>query len=94
MPVTPLYCSLTPQPGEKRNAPPPLWKNCRLDMLGVHVESREVIAGDSIYHIGFFIIGFFIGTGKRPRSFKAAGTAGEFSKGLIIMDGKFTAGFD
>jgi hypothetical protein len=53
------------------------------------VESREVIAGDSIYRIGFFI-----GTGKGPRSFKAASTAGEFFKGLIIMDGKFTAGLD
>ncbi|MGA3051224.1 MAG: hypothetical protein ABSE00_04810 [Chitinispirillaceae bacterium] len=88
MPVTPLYCSLTPLPGGERNAPP-LWKKCRLDMLGVPVESREVIAGDSIYRIGFFI-----GTGKGPRSFKAASTAGEFFKGLIIMDGKFTAGLD
>ncbi len=75
-------------PGGERNAPP-LWKNCRLDMLGVHVESREAAAGDSIYRVGFFI-----GTGKGPRSFKAAGNAGEFFKGLVIMDGKLTAGLD
>jgi hypothetical protein len=75
-------------PGGERNAPQ-LWKNCRLDMLGVHIESREAAAGESIYRVGFFI-----GTGKGPRSFKSAGTAGEFFKGLVIMDGKLTAGLD
>ena len=75
-------------PGGERNAPP-LWKNCRLDTLGIHVESREAAAGEAIYRVGFYV-----GTGKGPRSFKSAGTAGEFFKGLVIMDGKFTAGLD
>ena len=75
-------------PGGERNTPP-LWKNCRLDMLGIHVDSHEAEAGDSIYRVGFYV-----GTGKGHRSFKTTGTAGEFFKGLVIMDGKLTAGLD
>jgi hypothetical protein len=75
-------------PGGERNAPP-LWKNCRLDTLAVHVEPAEVTAGSVIYRVGYFI-----GTGKGPRPFKSAGTAGDFFKGLVNMDGKMTSGLD
>lgn len=75
-------------PGGERNAPA-LWKNCRLDTLAAHVEPHEANAGAVVYRIGFYI-----GTGKGPRSFKSAGTAGEFFKGLVIMDGKLTVGLD
>lgn len=75
-------------PGGERNAPP-YWKNCRLDMLAVHVEATQVEAGDPVYSTGFYI-----GGGKGPRPFKSAGTAGEFFKGLVIMDGKITMGLD
>jgi hypothetical protein len=75
-------------PGGERNAPP-LWKNCRLDTLAIHVEPHDASSGAVIYRVGFYI-----GTGKSPRPFKAAGTAGEFFKGLVIMDGKMTAGLD
>jgi hypothetical protein len=75
-------------PGGERNAPP-YWKNCRVDMLAVHLESHEVDAGGVVYKAGYYI-----GAGKGPRSFKSAGTAGEFFKGLVIMDGKITLGVD
>ena len=75
-------------PAGERNAPA-LWKNCRLDRLAVRVEPRKAAPGDVVYKVGFFI-----GTGKSPRPFKSAGTAGEFFKGLVIMDGKLTAGLD
>jgi hypothetical protein len=75
-------------PAEGRNAPA-LWKNCRLDRLAIRVESRTANAGDVVYRIGFFI-----GTGKSPRPFKSTGPAGEFFKGLVIMDGKLTVGLD
>jgi hypothetical protein len=40
-------------PGGERNAPP-LWKNCRLDMLAVHVEPHDAKAGAVIYRVGFY----------------------------------------
>jgi hypothetical protein len=75
-------------PAGKRNTPP-YWKNCRLDMLAVRLEGRQVNAGDTIYQVGFFV-----GAGLGPRPFKCAGEAGEFFSGLVIMDGKNTVGFD
>jgi hypothetical protein len=75
-------------PGGERNAPS-LWKNCRLDMLAVHVEPQEANAGAVVYRVGYYI-----GTGKGPRPFKSSGAAGEFFKGLVIMDGKQTVGLD
>jgi hypothetical protein len=75
-------------PASGRNAPG-VWKNCRLDTLAVHVEQKDVEAGASPYRVGFFI-----GTGKGPRPFKTSGTAGEFFKGLVVMDGKLTIGLD
>ncbi len=73
-------------PGNERNAPR-FWKNCRFDMLAVHVEGGEYMKDDTIYQIGFYI-----GAGKGPRPFKSAGSAGEFFKGLVVMDGKSTIG--
>jgi hypothetical protein len=58
-------------------------------MLAVHVEPNIVAPGDSIYKVGYYI-----GAGKGPRPFKSAGNAGEFFKGLVIMDGKITLGLD
>jgi hypothetical protein len=75
-------------PAEERNAPP-LWKNCRLDRLAVRVEARTANAGDAVYRVGFYI-----GTGKGPRPLKTTGSAGEFFKGLVIMDGRLTVGLD
>ncbi len=75
-------------PGGEKNAPP-YWKNCRLDMLGIHVEPLEVKEGTVFYEVGFYI-----GTGKGPRPFKSSGTAQEYFKGLVIMDGKNTVGLD
>ena len=75
-------------PGGDRNAPP-YWKNCRVDMLAVHVESQDVEADTLIYKTGYYV-----GAGKGPRSFKSAGNAGDFFKGLVIMDGKITLGLD
>jgi hypothetical protein len=75
-------------PGGDRNAPA-LWKNCRLDTLAVHVEPQQANAGAAFYRVGFYV-----GTGKGPRPFKSAGAAGEFFKGLVIMDGKMTSGLD
>jgi hypothetical protein len=75
-------------PSGKRNTPP-YWKNCRLDMLAVRLESRSVKAGETVYQAGFFV-----GAGIGPRPFKCAGEAGEFFSGLVIMDGKNTVGFD
>ena len=73
-------------PGGERNAPP-YWKNCRVDMLAVHVEAQRATAESIIYKVGYYI-----GAGKGPRPFKSAGNAGEFFKGLVIMDGKSTVG--
>jgi hypothetical protein len=75
-------------PGGDRNAPP-YWKNCRVDMLGVRVDPMDADAGTVIYKSGYYV-----GAGKGPRPFKSAGTAGEFFKGLVIMDGKITIGVD
>jgi hypothetical protein len=75
-------------PGGERNAPP-YWKNCRVDMLAVHVEAHSADAGAAIYKIGYYI-----GVGKGPRPFKSSGNAGEFFKGLVIMDGKSTVGLN
>jgi hypothetical protein len=73
-------------PGGERNAPP-YWKNCRVDMLAVHVEPQNAVAGTAVYRVGYYL-----GAGKGPRPFKSTGTAGEFYKGLVIMDGKSTVG--
>lgn len=73
-------------PGGERNAPP-YWKNCRVDMLAVHVEPTMAAAGSTVYRVGYYI-----GAGKGPRPFKSAGNAGEFYRGLVIMDGKSTIG--
>ncbi|HEX7510289.1 MAG TPA: hypothetical protein VF335_03260 [Chitinivibrionales bacterium] len=75
-------------PAGKRNCPP-YWKNCRLDMLAVRVDEHYALAGDVVYQVGFFI-----GAGKGPRPFKCAGEAGDFFSGLVLMDGKNTAGLD
>jgi hypothetical protein len=53
------------------------------------VEPCKAGIGEVVYRVGFYI-----GTGKGPRPFKTAGTSGEFFKGLVIMDGKLTAGLD
>jgi hypothetical protein len=83
-----MHKGLVYVPGGERNAPP-YWNNCRLDMLAVHVEAKKVLAGETAYAVGYYV-----GAGKGPRSFKAAGTPGEFFKGLVIMDGKNTLGFE
>ena len=75
-------------PGGEKNAPP-FWKNCRVDMLAIHVEPQTVSPGETFYNVGYYV-----GAGKGPRPFKSAGTAGEFFKGLVIMDGKTTIGLD
>jgi hypothetical protein len=75
-------------PAGERNAPA-LWKNCRLDRLAVRVEPHKAGTGDAIYRVGFYI-----GTGKGLRPFKTTGSAGEFFRGLVIMDGKLTVGLD
>jgi hypothetical protein len=75
-------------PGGDRNAPP-YWKNCRVDMLAVHVEPFTADAGATIYKTGYYI-----GAGKGPRPFKTTGTPGDFFKGLVVMDGKITMGID
>ncbi len=73
-------------PGGERNAPA-YWKNCRLDMLAVRVEPKSARPGETVYQTGLYL-----GIGKGPRPFKSAGTAGDFFKGLVIMDGKNTLG--
>ena len=75
-------------PAGKRNAPA-YWKNCRLDLLAVRLDEHYAQRGDIVYQVGFFV-----GAGKGPRPFKCAGEAGEFFSGLVIMDGKNTAGLD
>ena len=75
-------------PGGERNAPP-YWRNCRLDMLAVHVDQGVVEKGEAMYRVGFYA-----GAGKAPRPFKCTGNAGEFFRGLVVMDGKNTLGID
>jgi hypothetical protein len=75
-------------PGGERNAPP-YWKNCRVDMLAVHLEAQKAQPGSIVYTVGFYI-----GAGKGPRPFKSTGSAGDFYKGLVIMDGKTTIGLN
>lgn len=75
-------------PGGERNAPP-YWKNCRVDMLAVHSEPQSAKPGTVVYNVGYYL-----GAVKGPRHFKSAGTAGEFYKGLVIMDGKSTVGLN
>jgi hypothetical protein len=75
-------------PGGERNAPA-YWENCRMDMLAVRVEGHAARKGDVVYQTGLYV-----GVGKGPKPFKSAGTAGEFFKGLVIMDGKNTIGLD
>ena len=48
-------------------------KTARVDMLAVHVESKDISAGETMYQVGFYI-----GAGKGPRPFKSAGNAGDF----------------
>ncbi|MBD3316160.1 MAG: hypothetical protein GF344_10255 [Chitinivibrionales bacterium] len=79
---------LTYIPAAGPNAPR-YWKNCRFDMLAVHMEAKHCAAGETAYAVGFYL-----GAGKGPRPFKSAGTPGEFFKGLVIMDGKNTIGLD
>jgi len=75
-------------PANRRNAPR-YWKNCRLDTLALHVEEKECAAGDIIFEVGYYV-----GAGKGPRPFKCTGTAGEYFKGLVLMDGKNTVGLN
>jgi hypothetical protein len=75
-------------PGGERNAPP-YWQNCRLDMMAIRTEGMQAAAGSTLYSVGYYV-----GAGKGPRPFKASGAAGEFFKGLVIMDGKNTVGLD
>jgi hypothetical protein len=75
-------------PDIQRQAPP-YWKNCRLNTLGVHVDNTPAEAGETLYHLCFFV-----GIGKGPRAMKCSGTPGEFFKGLVIMDGKNTLGLE
>ena len=75
-------------PGGERNAPP-YWQNCRLDMMAIRTEGMQAAAGSVLYSVGYYV-----GAGKGPRPFKASGAAGEFFKGLVIMDGKNTVGLD
>jgi hypothetical protein len=75
-------------PGNQKNSPR-YWKNCRLDTLAVQAEAKQCSAGDTLYEVGFYI-----GAGKGPRPFKCTGTAGDYFKGLVIMDGKNTVGLN
>ena len=75
-------------PGGERNAPP-YWKNCRVDMLAVQLDPDQAAPGDTVYRTGYYL-----GAGKGPRPFKSSGNAGEFFKGLVIMDGKSTVGLN
>jgi len=75
-------------PGGERNAPP-YWNNCRLDMLACHVEAKNIEAGGTVSQVGFYV-----GAGKAPRPIKCTGNAGNFFKGLVIIDGKNTIGLD
>ncbi len=79
---------LTYIPGNEQNAPR-YWNNCRLDMLAVYAEEKQCKEGDIAYEVGFYI-----GAGKAPRPFKSAGSCGKFFKGIVVMDGKNTAGLD
>jgi hypothetical protein len=73
-------------PSAQRNAPS-YWKNCALDMLGVRIEAARAQADQTVYRCGLYI-----GDGKGPRAIKVSGTAGEFFKGLVVMDGRNTLG--
>ncbi len=73
-------------PAQGRNFPP-YWRNCRVDTLAVRIDAATPQPGQVIYELGYFV-----GTGKTPRNFKSSGTAGDFFKGLVIMDGKHTIG--
>jgi hypothetical protein len=75
-------------PSDKRNTPP-VWKNCKLDMLAVRVDGKSACNGEIVHQAGFFV-----GAGIGPRPFKCAGEAGEFFSGLVIMDGRNTVGLD
>jgi hypothetical protein len=75
-------------PGNERNSPR-YWKNCRLDQLAVQLEEKQCSAGECIYEIGYYV-----GAGKGPRPFKCTGTAGDYFKGIVIMDGKNTVGLN
>ncbi|MFW5774799.1 MAG: hypothetical protein ACOCW2_00795, partial [Chitinivibrionales bacterium] len=77
---------LTYVPANQSNAPG-YWKNCRLDMLAIRADAQQCITDSVPYEVGFFL-----GCGKSPRPFKAAGCGGEFFRGLVIMDGKSTVG--
>ena len=79
---------LTYIPGNGRNSPR-YWKNCRLDKLAIFAEGKQCKQGEIAYEVGFFI-----GAGKTPRPFKSAGTCGQFFKGIVVMDGKNTAGLN
>ncbi len=79
---------LTYIPANKPNAPA-YWKNCRLDMLAIRADTQQCIRDSIPYEVGFYL-----GTGKSPRPFKAAGDGGDFFSGLVIMDGKTTVGLN
>jgi len=79
---------LTYIPGNERNSPR-YWSNCRLDILAIFAEGKLCKQGDVAYEVGFFT-----GAGKAPRPFKSAGSCGQFFKGIVVMDGKNTAGLN
>lgn len=79
---------LTYLPSNGRNSPR-YWKNCRLDILAIFAEGKHCKKGDIAYEVGFFV-----GAGKAPRPFKSAGTCGQFFRGIVVMDGKNTAGLN
>ena len=76
-------------PGGERNAPP-YWKNCRVDMLAVSLQAQTTsTAGETCIRSVSII-----GAASKGQVLSNAGNAGEFFKGLVIMDGKITIGLD
>jgi len=73
-------------PANGLNAPG-YWKNGRVDMIATHCLEKKVSLNECCFESIFYV-----GTGKKPRPFKYTGTPGEFFKGFVIMDGKYTSG--
>jgi hypothetical protein len=68
---------------EKRE--PAFWKNVRMDKVFVKTRPAKFKASQTVRQFGLYV-----GLGKIPRRFIVNGTAGEFFKGLILMEGKNT----
>ena len=61
----------------------------QMPVVNVDKLEKHCKKGDIAYEVGFFI-----GAGKAPRPFKSAGSCGQFFKGIVVMDGKNTAGLN